>query len=51
MFPSLPNNQITATFQADATRCHGEFGGVDELSPRFFDGMEACDDVRHQNYY
>ncbi|KAG1838017.1 WD40-repeat-containing domain protein [Suillus subalutaceus] len=27
--------------EADATRCHDEFGGVDELSPRFFDGMEA----------
>ncbi|KAG1797756.1 uncharacterized protein HD556DRAFT_1355098 [Suillus plorans] len=27
--------------QADATRCHDEFGGVDELSPRFFDIMDA----------
>ncbi|KAG2335754.1 hypothetical protein BDR05DRAFT_953844 [Suillus weaverae] len=29
--------------EADATRCHDEFGDVDELPPRFFDGME--DDV------
>ncbi|KAG2343251.1 WD40 repeat-like protein [Suillus weaverae] len=29
--------------QADATRCHDDFGCVDELSPRFFDGMEAND--------
>ncbi|KAG2123059.1 WD40-repeat-containing domain protein [Suillus clintonianus] len=28
--------------EADATRCHNEFGGyVDELPPRFFDNMEA----------
>ncbi|KAG2145845.1 WD40-repeat-containing domain protein [Suillus clintonianus] len=28
--------------EADATRCHDGFGGhVDELPPRFFDGMEA----------
>ncbi|KAG2134536.1 hypothetical protein DEU56DRAFT_950186 [Suillus clintonianus] len=28
--------------EADATRCHNEFGGhVDELPPRFFDSMEA----------
>ncbi|KAG2032907.1 WD40-repeat-containing domain protein [Suillus americanus] len=30
--------------EADATRCHDESGGVDELPPRFFDGMEANDD-------
>ncbi|KAG2032904.1 WD40-repeat-containing domain protein [Suillus americanus] len=30
--------------EADATRCHDEFGGVDGLSPRFFDGMEADGD-------
>ncbi|KAG1844638.1 WD40-repeat-containing domain protein [Suillus subalutaceus] len=30
--------------KADATRCHDEFGGVDERSPRFFDGMETYDD-------
>ncbi|KAG1884181.1 WD40-repeat-containing domain protein [Suillus subluteus] len=35
---------VTTTFQADATRCHDEFGGGDELSPQFFDGMEADDD-------
>lgn len=29
--------------QADATRGLDEFGGVDEFSPRFFDGMEASD--------
>ncbi|KAG2338251.1 WD40 repeat-like protein [Suillus weaverae] len=29
--------------EADATRCHDEFGDVDELSPRFFDAMEADD--------
>ncbi|KAG2110167.1 hypothetical protein BD769DRAFT_80485 [Suillus cothurnatus] len=30
-------------FQADATQCpdHDQFGGVDELPSRFFDGMEA----------
>ncbi|KAG2034663.1 hypothetical protein BDR03DRAFT_964628 [Suillus americanus] len=27
--------------EADATRCSGQFGGVDELSPTFFAGMEA----------
>ncbi|KAG2738026.1 WD40 repeat-like protein [Suillus brevipes Sb2] len=27
--------------RADATRCHNEFGDVDELSPRFFDGMDS----------
>ncbi|KAG1764101.1 hypothetical protein EDD22DRAFT_951853 [Suillus occidentalis] len=30
--------------QADATRCHDEFRGVDELSPRFFDGMDSVND-------
>ncbi|KAG2758269.1 WD40 repeat-like protein [Suillus brevipes Sb2] len=29
---------------ADATRGHDEFGGFDELLPRFFDGMEVNDD-------
>ncbi|KAG2345516.1 WD40 repeat-like protein [Suillus weaverae] len=29
--------------EAVATRCHDKFGGVDEFSPRFFDGMEADD--------
>jgi hypothetical protein len=41
---------ITAIFQADATRCHDEFGGVDVLSPRFFDGMEVNDDVRRHHF-
>jgi hypothetical protein len=36
--------------QADATRCHHEFGSVDELSSRFFDGMGVNDDVRHQHF-
>ncbi|KAG2139122.1 WD40-repeat-containing domain protein [Suillus bovinus] len=27
--------------EADATRCPGQFDGIDELSPTFFDGMEA----------
>ncbi|KIK45764.1 hypothetical protein CY34DRAFT_495835 [Suillus luteus UH-Slu-Lm8-n1] len=27
--------------EADATRCPGQFGGVDELPPAFFAGMEA----------
>ncbi|KAG2145818.1 WD40-repeat-containing domain protein [Suillus clintonianus] len=26
--------------EADATRCHDEFGGVDELPPRFFDDIQ-----------
>ncbi|KAG1837573.1 quinon protein alcohol dehydrogenase-like superfamily [Suillus subalutaceus] len=30
--------------EADATRCPGQFGGLDELSPTFFDGMEASVD-------
>ncbi|KAG2038675.1 WD40-repeat-containing domain protein [Suillus americanus] len=30
--------------EANATYCHDEYGGVDELSPRFFDGMEADND-------
>jgi hypothetical protein len=37
----------TVTFQADATQCPGQFGGVDELSPAFFAGMEADVDVRN----
>jgi len=40
------------TFQADATQGPGQFGGVDELSPTFFDGMEAyVSDVRNQHFY
>ncbi|KAG2348221.1 WD40 repeat-like protein [Suillus weaverae] len=35
--------------EADATT--GQFGGLDELSPTFFDGMEADVDVRNQNFY
>ncbi|KAG1732076.1 hypothetical protein EDB19DRAFT_1305647 [Suillus lakei] len=35
---------ITATFQADATQCPDQFGGVDELSPTFFDDMQPDDD-------
>jgi len=42
---------ITVIFQADATRCPGQFGGDDELSPGFFDGMEADIDVRIQYFY
>ncbi|KAG2343328.1 WD40 repeat-like protein [Suillus weaverae] len=29
--------------EADATRCHDEFGGVDVFSPQFFHGMETND--------
>ncbi|KAG2343333.1 WD40 repeat-like protein [Suillus weaverae] len=29
--------------EADATRCHNEFGGVDVFSPQFFHGMETND--------
>jgi hypothetical protein len=36
------------TFQADATQCPGQFGGVDELPPAFFASMEADVDVRNQ---
>ncbi|KAG1889776.1 uncharacterized protein F5891DRAFT_1213936 [Suillus fuscotomentosus] len=32
---------IEITFQANATRCTDQLGDVDELSPTFFDGMEA----------
>ncbi|KAG2753741.1 hypothetical protein P692DRAFT_20226192 [Suillus brevipes Sb2] len=32
---------ITVTIQVDATQCPGQFGGVDELPPAFFAGMEA----------
>jgi hypothetical protein len=42
---------ITVTFQADATRCPGQFGGLDELLPSFFDGMETDVDVRNQYFY
>ncbi|KAG1762753.1 hypothetical protein EDD22DRAFT_541835 [Suillus occidentalis] len=34
---------ITATFQADATRYYDEFGGVNELPPRFFHSTEVDD--------
>ncbi|KAG1750969.1 hypothetical protein EDD22DRAFT_251994 [Suillus occidentalis] len=47
--PLIPiSNQKTYSnrrhFKADATRCHHEFGSVDELSSRFFDGMGVNDD-------
>ncbi|KAG2038631.1 WD40-repeat-containing domain protein [Suillus americanus] len=35
---SLSDNSC---LEADATRCRDEFRGVDELSPKVFDGMEA----------
>jgi hypothetical protein len=41
---------ITLTFQADATQCPGQSGGVDELSPAFFAGMETDVDVRSQYF-
>jgi hypothetical protein len=41
---------ITAIFQADATQCHDKFGGVDELSPRFFDSMKVNHNVRRYHY-
>jgi hypothetical protein len=41
---------ITLTFQADATQCPGQFGGVDKLSPAFFHGMETNVDVRNQYF-
>lgn len=40
---------ITVTFQADATRCPGQFGGLDEHL--FFNGMEADVEVRSQYFY
>jgi hypothetical protein len=42
---------ITVTFQADAMRCPGQFGGVDDLSPTFFAGMEVDVDVRNQYFH
>jgi hypothetical protein len=42
---------ITVIFQADATQCPDQFGGDDELPPRFFDIMEADVDVRIQYFY
>ncbi|KAG2038630.1 WD40-repeat-containing domain protein [Suillus americanus] len=39
---SLSDNSC---LEADATRCRDGFRGVDELSPRFFDGMEADDSL------
>jgi hypothetical protein len=42
---------MTFIFQADATQCPDQFGGDDELPPRFFDGMEADIDVRNQDLY
>jgi hypothetical protein len=41
---------ITVTFQADATQCPGQFGGVDELPSAFFAGMEPDVDVRNQYF-
>jgi hypothetical protein len=35
---SLDNKSF---LDADATRCPGQFGGLDELLPSFFDGMET----------
>jgi hypothetical protein len=35
------------TFQADVTRGLHESGGVDELSPKFFDGMKGSDVRNH----
>jgi hypothetical protein len=46
MFPSLLIRH-NSNMQADATRGHDEFGGVDE---GFFDGMEGNHDVRHHHY-
>ncbi|KAG2346350.1 hypothetical protein BDR05DRAFT_959192 [Suillus weaverae] len=45
---SLDNKSF---LEADATRCPGQSGGVDELSPAFFAGMEAYADVRNQYFY
>jgi WD40 repeat protein len=39
---------ITLASQVDATQCPGQFGGVDELSPAFFAGMEGDVNVRNQ---
>ncbi|KAG1861739.1 hypothetical protein DFJ58DRAFT_245568 [Suillus subalutaceus] len=39
--PSLSDKSF---LEADATQYHDGYGGVDELPPRFFDGMEADDD-------
>ncbi|KAG1720914.1 WD40-repeat-containing domain protein [Suillus occidentalis] len=43
-YSSVSSLSDKSFLQADATRGHDEFGGVDELPLRFFDGMGVNDD-------